>query len=124
MNDTIEIDGNKYKWNSTQSDWILSENAINEIGCIHTVQGYDLNYLAVIIGEDLKYDKDIDEIYVEPDNYYDKMGKVTIADDPEELKKYIINIYTTLMTRGIKGTYVYVCDPALREYMAQYIEKA
>ena len=120
----IELDGKRYKWNSTRDNWIGSKNSINEIGCIHTVQGYDLNYLGVIIGEDIRYDKKKKKIVAVPENYYDSMGKAKIANDKEQLKEYLINIYMTLMTRGILGTYVYVCDPALREYMAQFIEKA
>ena len=119
----IEIDDYKYKWNHTQDNWIGTENSINEIGCIHTVQGYDLNYLGVIIGEDIKYDKNRKEIYADSRNYYDKMGKASIADKPELLKEYLLNIYLTMMTRGIRGTYVYVCDPDLREYMSQYIDE-
>ena len=117
----MELDGEQYKWNSTRDNWIGSKNSINEIGCIHTVQGYDLNYLGVIIGEDLKYDKAHDEIVAHAENYYDSMGKAKIADDKEQLREYLLNIYMTLMTRGIRGTYVYVCDPALREYMSQFI---
>ena len=117
----IEIDGEKYKWNSTRDNWIGSKNSINEIGCIHTVQGYDLNYLGVIIGEDLKYDKVQGEIVAHAENYYDSMGKAKIADDKKQLREYLLNIYMTLMTRGIRGTYVYVCDPALREYMSHFI---
>ena len=78
----------------------------------------------MIIGEDIRYDKKKKKIVAVPENYYDSMGKAKIANDKEQLKEYLINIYMTLMTRGILGTYVYVCDPALREYMAQFIEKA
>ena len=120
----ILIDGHKYKWNSTYDNWINSENAINEIGCIHTVQGYDLNYLGVIIGEDIKYDPEKKCIVSDVNNYHDSLGKTGLTKDPEKLKEYLVNIYLTLMTRGIRGTYVYVCDPALREYMAKFIEKA
>lgn len=120
----IEIGDYKYKWNHTQDNWIGADNSVNEIGCIHTVQGYDLNYLGLIIGEDIKYDEEKKEIVAVSENYYDSMGKATIADDPETLRDYLINIYITLMTRGIYGTYVYVCDPDLREYMSQFIEKA
>ena len=120
----IVIDNHSYRWNSTYDNWITSKNAINEIGCIHTVQGYDLNYLGVIIGEDIKYNTDRKEIYADKNNYYDQQGKSGVAEDPEALRDYLTNIYLTLMTRGIRGTYVYVCDPALREYMAQFIEKA
>lgn len=120
----IVIDGNKYRWNSTYDNWITSRNAINEIGCIHTVQGYDLNYLGVIIGEDIKYDPERNTIVADKDHYYDQQGKSGVAGDPEALKEYLVNIYLTLLTRGIRGTYVYVCDEALRKYMSQYIPAA
>ena len=55
----------KYIWNTTQKDWINSENSINEIGCIHTTQGYDLNYAGVIIGWEIDYDP-INNIITEP----------------------------------------------------------
>ena len=45
-----------------------------------------------------------------------------MADNPEALKEYLLNIYLTLMTRGIKGTYIYVCDDALRKYFEKYID--
>lgn len=120
----IEIDGHKYRWNSPIDNWIYSDNAINEIGCIHSVQGFDLNYLGVIIGEDIKYDEEKGCIVSDIRNYRDPLGKTGLTRDPDALRDYLVNIYSTLMTRGIKGTYVYVCDPALREYMSQFIEKA
>ena len=47
-----------------------------------------------------------------------------MANDPAALLEYLTNIYLTLMTRGIKGTYLYICDDALREYFEQYVEYA
>ena len=120
----IIIGKNRFRWNSTYDNWITSKNAVNEIGCIHTVQGYDLNYLGVIIGEDIKYDPVKHEIYADKNCYFDQQGKSGVADDPEALREYLSNIYITLMTRGIRGTYVYVCDPELRKYMARFIDKA
>lgn len=120
----IVIGDYKYRWNSTYDNWIISNNATNEIGCIHTVQGYDLNYLGVIIGEDIKYDCENNCIVADINNYYDTLGRTGLTDKPEALRDYLINIYITLMTRGIHGTYVYVCDDALREYMAQFIDRA
>jgi len=120
----IVIGDYRYRWNKTYDNWIMTENAVNEIGCIHTVQGYDLNYLGVIIGEDIKYDPETKTIYADKNNYYDQQGKSGVADDPEALRDYLVNIYLTLMTRGIRGTFVYVCDPDLREYLAQFIPKA
>ena len=46
----ISIDGMEFQWNKTYNDWITSENAFEQIGCIHTTQGYDLNYAAIIFG--------------------------------------------------------------------------
>ena len=112
---TIDIQGHKYKWNTTDKNWIDKANSENEIGCIHTVQGYDLNYAGIIIGGDLKYNSVTKKMFSDKTNYYDVKGKSTIADDPEKLCEYIKNIYLTLLTRGIKGTYIYVCDDALRD---------
>lgn len=114
----IEIDGYKYIWNSQPYDWINSANSINEIGSIHTTQGFDLNYTGLIIGNELKYD-DVNECFViDKKNYYDTKGKADTSD--EELLQYILNIYCTMMTRGILGTYIYVCDEKLRKYLKKY----
>ena len=111
----IKIEGLHLKWNSTNEDWINSENAFNEVGCIHTTQGYDLNYTGIIFGKEITYDKETRTIKIIAENYFDKKGKNGIKD-PALLKEYILNIYKTLMLRGIKGTYLYVCDDALRNY--------
>jgi len=86
------------------------------------VQGYDLNYAGVIIGPDLRYDAERGRVYVDRDSYKDAkvkennkaLGRVYTDED---LLSYITNIYAVLLTRGIRGTYVYVCDPGLREYV-------
>ncbi len=116
----IDIDGYKLKWNSANIDWVNSPNAINEVGCIHTTQGYDLNYVGVIIGPELKYDPVFKKIYIDRDNYFDKNGYIGVTDE-EELKRYIINIYKTLLTRGINGTYIYIVDDNLRKYFEEHI---
>ena len=116
----IEIDEIKKKWNHTQGGWVMSEGALDEVGCIHSIQGYDLNYAFVILGREIGFDKLKKEIIVKPENYYDRYGKVTATYD--ELLEYIKNIYYVLMTRGMRGTYLYVCDDDLREYLSEYIE--
>jgi DUF2075 family protein/DNA replication protein DnaC len=116
----IEIDGIKLFWNSINHNWVNSKNAIDEVGCIHTVQGYDLNYTGVIIGPELSYDDVKGEFVVYADKYMDSNGKRGV-DNPQELERYIINIYKTLLTRGIDGTYVFIVDENLREYFKSKI---
>ncbi len=116
----IEIQGMQLKWNSVNTDWVNSSNAINEVGCIHTTQGYDLNYTGIIFGNEISYDKKTNTIKIIEENYYDKNGKNSIQD-PNQLKEYILNIYKTLMLRGIRGTFIYACDPNLHDYFKMYI---
>jgi DUF2075 family protein/DNA replication protein DnaC len=117
----IDINGIKLIWNSTIGDFINSPNAVNEVGCIHTVQGYDLNYVGVIIGPEISYDKDNDKLLINKEKYFDINGRKGVTNI-NELKQYIINIYKTLLTRGILGTYVYIVDEDLRNYFQNKIE--
>lgn len=114
----FEIDGQKFVWNSTNSDWVNSPNALHEVGCIHTIQGYDLNYVGVILGPEISYHSAAKKIVVDPKKYMDMNGKRSITE-PEELERYVINIYKTLMTRGIKGCFIYAVDYKLEERLLQ-----
>jgi len=121
----IELDGVQLRWNSTPVDWIRSSSSVHEVGSIHTVQGYDLNYAGVLIGPDLRYDPVARRMFVDRASYHDSRGKsnlgelgITISDD--DLLEYIRSIYFVLLTRGMRGTYVYVVDPHLREHLRPY----
>jgi DUF2075 family protein/DNA replication protein DnaC/predicted GIY-YIG superfamily endonuclease len=116
----ISIEGLNLKWNTTNEDWINSPNAFNEVGCIHTTQGYDLNYTGIIFGNEITYNPETKQIEIDVTQYFDKKGKQGIKD-PKLLKSYILNIYKTMMLRGIKGTYIYVCDNELRKYLKSFI---
>ena len=118
----IEIEDCQLKWNSEAVDWINSQGAIDEVGCIHTVQGYDLNYVGVIFGPEITYDASVGRIVINKEAYHDKNGKNGIKDT-SQLHDYIIHIYSTLLLRGIKGAFVYAVDPGLRSYFAQYMER-
>jgi len=119
----IEIgDDFRMCWNRAEKDWINSATSTDEVGSIHTVQGYDLNYAGVIVGPELRWDAESRRIVVDRKSYFDKRGKqssqkfgITTTDD--DLLSLIVNIYTVLMTRGMLGTYVYVHDEALREVL-------
>ncbi len=122
----IEIGQTRLRWNSTPTDWISSSNALEEVGSIHTVQGYDQNYVGVIIGLDLRFNPQQRRLFIDRDSYFDKKGK---ENNPalgkrysdNDLLRFITQIYAVLMTRGIRGTYVYACDPGLREYLKVFI---
>jgi DUF2075 family protein len=122
----IALDGFLLRWNSEDKDWISQPRSINEVGSIHTVQGYDLNYAGVVIGPDLRFDPSKQAILFHRESYKDpkgmennKMLGITYSD--ADILGYICNIYSVLLTRGIRGTYVYVCDPPLREYLRRFI---
>lgn len=117
----IEIDGVKFKWNTTNLDWINSENAFNEIGCIHTIQGYDLNYTGIIFGREINYNPEKDQLEIDPKFYFDKNGKTGVKT-PEQLKTYILNIYKTIMCRGINGSFVYAYHSELRDYLKRHVK--
>ena len=114
----IEIDNVSLRWNNTATAWIHSPGAVSEVGCIHTTQGYDLNNAAVIVGNEIGYDKKKGEIIINEDQYFDKNGKHSTANR-EELKSYILNIYKTILLRGIRGTCLYVCNEDLRELFSK-----
>jgi DUF2075 family protein len=118
----ITIDETKLKWNSVAVDWVNTPNSINEVGCIHTTQGYDLNYTGVIIGPEIDYDFNTNSFVIYKERYKDKAGKNTVTDELI-LKNYILNIYRTISLRGIKGTFFYVCNPNLRAYFHKFMPK-
>ena len=125
----IEIDSVPLQWNSTDVDWVNAPNAVDEVGSIHTVQGYDLNYAGVIIGRDLRWDTAACRLRFDRRHYFDAKGmennrKLGITYDDEDLLRFVSNIYAVLLTRGMKGTFVYVCDPALREHLRTLIPSA
>lgn len=118
------------KWNLGKdgSLWIISPDSVNEVGCIHTCQGLELDYVGVIIGKDLVFQNG--SIHTEP-SARSKMDssikgfKGQLLINPEEAKKkaelIIKNTYRTLMTRGMKGCYVYIEDESLRDYFKKFI---
>ncbi|GEB24828.1 DUF2075 domain-containing protein [Brevibacterium aurantiacum] len=122
----IELGGQRMRWNSVTTDWINSPTSVDEVGSIHTVQGYDLNYVGVIIGNDLRLDPVAGKLVFDRTNYHDKKGRennakrgITYSD--ADLLEYVKNIYSVLLTRGIQGTYVYVCDTAPRERLQEFV---
>lgn len=118
----IQIEGVNLRWNSTGKDWINSKKAIEEVGSIHTVFGADLNYVAILFGEEIDYDPVQDKIFIIRDKYQDANGKNNTDDST--LDFYVKNIYKNLIFRAIKGVYLYASNPNFKKYLARYIVKA
>jgi len=115
----------KMRWNlsSYGQTWIIDPKSVNEVGCIHTCQGLEVDYVGVIIGEDLVVREG--ELITQPQfraktDKSLKGYKKALRESPieAELKadEIIRNTYRTLMTRGMKGCYVYSVDPETRSY--------
>jgi len=103
--------------------WIIKPNSISEVGCIHTCQGLELDYVGVIIGPDLlvRNGKIITDATKRAPSDKSVFGyKKMLKEDPERalaLGDMIIkNTYRTLMTRGMKGCYVFSVDPETQQY--------
>ena len=117
----VDIDlpgGFQAKWNlATDKIWAINPRSFEEVGCIHTAQGLEFDYVGVLIGKDLTYDKATGRIVVDKTaiSKDDKSSGIRGAND-EEARRLILNTYKTLLTRGQKGCYVYCEDDALREY--------
>ena len=118
----IQIEGNRYIWNLTNEDWVTRQDSHCTIGCIHTSQGYDMNYVGVIFGEEIDYDFETKSIVIDLDKYKDK--KVKAGTEASVLRELIVNTYTTILARGIKGCYVYACNSNLQKYLKQFIASA
>lgn len=119
------------RWNLDKdgSLWLVSPESVSEIGCIHTCQGLELDYIGVLIGKDLvirdgrvvtdgsrRSSQDRSIHGYKPMLRTDPEAARTIAD------RIIKNTYRTLMTRGQKGCFVFSVDPETNEYFRQFAE--
>lgn len=109
-------------WNDlNRIDWAIHPECSNQIGCIHTVQGLEMDYVGVIIGKDLAYDTEKQSLVVVRDEFKDRGARPAKPKkgQADPLVDLVKNTYKTLMTRGMKGCYVYCCDKELEEYIRE-----
>ena len=121
----IIIDNYTATWNlnSHGQAWIVQPESVNEVGCIHTCQGLDLDYVGVIVGPDMvvRNGNIITDSSKRASSDLSMKGiKAMIKNNPDKAKKLadtiIKNTYRTLMTRGMKGCYIYCTDKETQEY--------
>ncbi|MBI2559113.1 DUF2075 domain-containing protein [Candidatus Woesearchaeota archaeon] len=129
----ISIPGTNFKasWNLANTlTWAIDPRSIKEVGCIHTCQGLEFEYVGVIFGEDMRYEqgKIITDYTKRAKTDQSLKGIKRIAkENPDKANKIadeiIKNTYRTLMTRGQKGCYVYCCDKNLSRYIQERLNK-
>ncbi len=121
----IVIEDFHAKWNLENDNiFAINPDSFDQIGCIHTVQGMEFDYVGVIIGKDLKYinghvctDKDA----ISKD---DRTSRIRQCKDEKLAARLIKNTYKVLLTRGQKGCFVYCEDEGLRDYLKMRTKKA
>ena len=115
--DTIKkIPDGYVKW----YEWAYKPEGIKQVGCIYTAQGFEFDYIGVIVGPDLYYNNFTGHIETNIKESKDPVLKRS----GEKVDEYIRNIYRVLMSRGMKGCYVYFCDEPLRHYVEQRLKSS
>ena len=102
-------------------EWAYRPEGIKQCGCIYTAQGFEFDYAGVIIGPDLKYDTVTKQIITDKSESQDPVLKRTVAEANMTFDEYVRNIYRVLMSRGMKGCYLYIVDEPLRQYFKDLI---
>ncbi|MDR1794243.1 MAG: DUF2075 domain-containing protein [Erysipelotrichaceae bacterium] len=122
----------RMRWNLSEGGhiWAIDPNSVRQAGCIHTCQGLEFDYIGVIIGGDLRFENDrvITDFKQRAATDHSLLGiKKMMREDPEAAKvladTIIKNTYRTLMTRGMKGCYVFCTDHKLNAYLKAQSQK-
>lgn len=114
----------KAKWNlEGDKIWAINPKSFDEVGCIHTAQGLEFEYVGVIIGKDLTFNEETHKVetHQQAISMDDKSSGIRTLRNPQEARRLILNTYRTLMNRGQKGCYVYCEDKALREHFKRVL---
>ena len=120
----IELpDGFQAKWNlEGDKIWAINPKSFEEVGCIHTAQGLEFDYVGVLIGKDLFFDRTDGRVKTNKSaiSKDDRSSGIRSSSD-QEARRLILNTYKTLLTRGQKGCYVYCEDEDLRNYIKSLV---
>ncbi len=98
--------------------WAYDRNGINQIGCVYTAQGFEFDYAGVIFGNDLVYDFDQQTWKGQPENSEDAM----VRRSRGSFLGLVKNTYRVLLSRGMKGCYVYFTDKDTERFLKSRIE--
>ncbi len=98
--------------------WAIKEKGFEQVGCIYTAQGFEFDYIGVIIGPDIKFNSDTQSLVTDIDATRDP----TLKRDKENFGSYVRNIYRVLMSRGMKGCYIYCTEKDVQSYFEIYYD--
>lgn len=122
----IELEGGfKAQWNFTTDQWATDPDSFEQVGCIHSAQGLEFDYVGIIIGTDMRYENGkVITDYTRRDKNDATIKGLRTGNNEELADRIIRNTYKTLLSRGQKGCYVYCEDKALGEYLATRCDRA
>lgn len=124
--DDIDIylkNGFKAQWNlAADKIWAINPRSFEQVGCIHTAQGLEFDYIGVLVGKDLRFDEDTGRVITDRSmiSKDDKSSGIRTARE-DVAGRLIKNTYKTLMTRGQKGCFIYCEDEALAAYIRSFL---
>ena len=133
----VQADGLSLPWNFMGENWATSKDGIDQVGCVHTCQGVEFDWLGVLIGPDLRYEQG--KVVGDPTKraktdtslkgskkaLTEARGNAAVtAQVLAKVQAIIKNTYKVLLSRGRKGCFVWCADPALREYLRERLQMA
>ncbi len=99
--------------------WATDDSGMEQVGTVYTSQGFEFDYIGVIFGNDLIYDKEETTWKAKPENSYD----TSVTSNNEKLVEHFKNVYRVLMSRAHKGVYVYFMDKDTEGFFRSRIKK-
>jgi len=133
----VRADGLSLPWNFTGENWATSKDGIDQVGCVHTCQGVEFDWLGVLIGPDLRFEggrvvgdpskraKTDSSLKGSKKALREAKGDAAATDEAQaKIQAIIKNTYKVLLSRGRKGCFVWCADPPLREYFRQRLQLA
>jgi DUF2075 family protein len=102
--------------------WASAKEGIDQVGCVYTAQGFEFDYVGVIVGPDLVY-RPMDGGWVgQRDQSHDRVVRRGVTE--AEFTRYVKSAYRVLLTRGLRGCYVYFLDAPTRDFFLSRTEGA
>jgi DUF2075 family protein len=98
--------------------WAYEPSGIDQVGCVYTAQGFEFDYAGVIVGRDLVYRFATQDWQAQSEFCHDSV----VRRSKDKLAELLKNTYRVLLTRGLKGCYVFFEDKETRDYFRSRIE--